>query len=188
MARKLTFTKTDIDDVLIVEGPVFDDDRGFFCEVYNRTNWAAAGFEHRFVQDNLSLSRRGTVRGMHYQIDPHGMGKYIRVLRGAIFDVGVDLRRGSDTFGMWVGRTLSAENGVGMWIPSGFAHGFLALDDDTLVYYKCTNTYHPASERAIAYNDPDIAIAWPFKPTVVSPKDAEAPRFNDADYNFTMSL
>lgn len=188
MARKLTFTRTEIEDVLTVEGPVFEDDRGFFCEVYNRTAWAAEGFEHRFVQDNMSMSRRGTLRGMHYQLEPHGMGKYIRVLRGSVFDVAIDLRRGSDSFGKWVGRTLSAENGVGMWIPSGFAHGFLATEDDTLVLYKCTATYHPASERAIKYDDPEVGIAWPEKPALVSPKDVEAPAFKDAEYNFTMTL
>lgn len=188
MAQKLTFTATEIDDVLMVEGPVFHDDRGFFCEVHNHKAWALKGFEHRFVQDNMSLSRRGTMRGMHYQIEPHGMGKYIRVLRGAVFDVAIDLRRGSETYGKWVGRTLSAENGLGMWIPSGFAHGFLAMEDDSLVYYKCTSPYYPAAERAIAYNDPEVGIAWPFEPTVVSPKDAAAPRFKDAEHNFTMAL
>lgn len=188
MTRKLTFTRTEIEDVMTVEGPVFEDDRGYFCEVYNRATWTAEGFEHRFVQDNMSLSRRGTLRGMHYQLEPHGMGKYIRVLRGAIFDVAVDLRRGSNTFGQWVGRTLSAENATGMWVPNGFAHGFLALDDDTLVLYKCTNTYHPASERAILYNDPKIGIEWPAEPTVISPKDAEAPGLHEAEYNFAMTL
>jgi dTDP-4-dehydrorhamnose 3,5-epimerase len=188
MAQKLTFTKTEIEDVLEVSGPIFEDDRGFFCEIHNQRAWAEAGFEHRFVQDNMSMSRRGTLRGMHYQIDPHAMGKYICVLRGSIFDVAVDLRRGADTFGQWVGRTLSGANHVGMWIPAGFAHGFVALEDETLVYYKCTNTYHPASERSVAYNDPAIGIEWPIPPTVITPKDAQAPLLKDADYNFTMSL
>lgn len=188
MARKLTFTPTEIEDVLTVEGPLFEDDRGYFCEVYNRKAWAAEGFEHRFVQDNMSQSRRGTLRGLHYQLEPHGMGKYVRVLRGSVFDVAVDLRQGSPAFGKWVGRTLSAANGMGLWIPSGFAHGFLAIEDETVVLYKCTSTYEPSAERAIAYNDPDLAIAWPETPSVISPKDADAPLFRDAEYNFTFTL
>jgi dTDP-4-dehydrorhamnose 3,5-epimerase len=188
MVQKLTFIPTEIEDVLEVRGPVFSDDRGFFCEIHNQRTWAEAGFEQRFVQDNMSLSRRGTLRGMHYQLEPRAMGKYIRVVRGSIFDVAVDLRRGADTFGRWVGRTLSGENHVGMWVPAGFAHGFVALEDETLVYYKCTDTYHPASERSVAYNDPEIGIEWPLTPTVITAKDADAPRLNDAEYNFGLGL
>jgi dTDP-4-dehydrorhamnose 3,5-epimerase len=116
------------------------------------------------------------------------MGKYVRVLQGAVFDVAVDLRQGSPSFGKWVGRTLAAANAMGLWIPVGFAHGFVALEDATIVLYKCTNTYHPPSERSVVYNDPALDIQWPITPTLVSPKDAQAPRLADAEHNFTLSL
>ncbi|HEO70526.1 MAG TPA: dTDP-4-dehydrorhamnose 3,5-epimerase, partial [Candidatus Hydrogenedentes bacterium] len=135
--------------------------------------------------DNLSLSAKGTLRGMHYQIEPHAMGKLVRAITGAVFDVAVDLRRGSPTFGKWVGRMLSEGNPAAMWVPPGFAHGFVALEDHTLVYYKCTRLYAPQAERSLSYADPEVGIEWPMQPTVISPKDAEAPLLREADYNFT---
>jgi len=160
------------------------DDRGFFSESYSKPVWDAAGLAINFLQDNLSLSRKGTLRGMHYQINPDGMGKLVRVVRGSVFDVGIDLRKGSPTFGKWIGRELSETNRLALWLPAGFAHGFLALEDDTLVYYKCDACHTPQSERAVRYNDAQVGIQWPIPPTVISPKDAAAPDFKDAEKNF----
>jgi dTDP-4-dehydrorhamnose 3,5-epimerase len=137
-----------------------------------------------FVQDNLSLSHKGVLRGMHYQIAPHAMGKLIRVLSGAIYDVLVDLRRGSPTFGKWMGREMTEDQPVWLYAPAGMAHGFLSLCDDTRVYYKCTCSYTPAAERAIRHNDRTLDINWPAQPALVSEKDAQAPSFEEADYNF----
>jgi dTDP-4-dehydrorhamnose 3,5-epimerase len=184
MPMPVKITKTEIPDVLVVETGAVRDDRGFFSETYSSKMFEAAGFREAFLQDNLSGSKRGTLRGLHYQIEPHGMGKLVRVMAGSIFDVAVDIRRGSPTFGKWVGRNLTAENRHSLWIPSGFAHGFIALEDDSLVHYKCTNIHTPEAERAINYADPTIAVAWPIEPTLVAPKDAAAPPLDRAEYNF----
>ena len=180
----VTFTETGLPGVLVVESPEFKDDRGFFTETYSQPDWAAAGFNETFVQDNLSMSRKGTVRGMHYQIEPHAMGKLVRTLTGCVFDVAVDLRKGSPTFGKWVGRTLSAENGLSLWIPPGFAHGFIALEEETLVHYKCTHVWTRDAERALFYKDPEVGIVWPTEPTHISPKDLSAPSLAEAEHNF----
>ena len=180
----VTFSESKIPGVLVVRTAVFRDDRGFFTETYSQPKWHEAGYKEEFVQDNLSLSSRGTLRGMHYQIEPHAMGKLIRTIRGAVYDVAVDLRKNSPTFSKWVGYTLSAENGLALWIPPGFAHGFLALEDNTTVYYKCTNVYTPQAERALAYNDPTVGIEWPIEPLHISEKDAAAPYLNQAEFNF----
>jgi dTDP-4-dehydrorhamnose 3,5-epimerase len=184
MQAPVTFSETEIPGVLLVETRYFGDARGYFTEVHSEPAWKAAGFAEHFVQDNLSLSRNGTLRGMHYQLAPHGMGKFVRVLRGAVFDVAVDLRRGSPTFSRWLGQVLSEENRLGLWIPKGLAHGFLALDDDTLMYYKCNAVYTPAAERSLRYDDPAVGIDWPAKPVHVSPRDAQAPLLEAAEYNF----
>jgi len=184
MPMPVKFSKTDIPGMLLVEVGCVGDDRGFFSEVYSEAVWRDAGFEERFVQDNLSLSAKGTLRGMHYQLEPHGLGKLVRVVRGSIFDVGVDLRKGSPAFGKWVGRTLSAENRLALWLPVGLAHGFLALEDDTLAYYKSTGHHTPEAERSLSYFDPEVGIAWPCRPTIVSPKDAQAPTIERAEHNF----
>jgi len=184
MPMSVEFTKTEIADVLVVKTGQFDDDRGFFTETYSAPVWKAGGFEEIFVQDNLSRSRKGTLRGMHYQLSARGMGKLVRVVHGAIFDVAVDLRRGSPTFGKWVGRKLSAENGLSLWVPVGFAHGFVALEDETLVWYKCTDSHAPEAERSLNYNDPTVAVRWPLVPTIISPKDEQAPLLADAEYDF----
>ena len=176
---------TEIDDVIVIESPLFRDDRGYFTELYNEKTWGEAGFPvQEFKQDNMSVSQKGTLRGLHYQILPHGQGKLVRALRGSIYDVAVDIRRGSPTFGKWVGHTLSEENGCSLWMPPGFAHGFLALEDDTCAMYKCTEFWTPDSERAILYNDPAIGIEWPIQPDSITEKDADAPLLNDAEYNF----
>jgi len=182
--KLVEFIPTEIENVLIVKPHVFGDDRGFLTETYSERNWALEGFRASFVQDNLSLSSKGTLRGMHYQLEPHAMGKLVRAVTGAVFDVGVDLRRGSPTFGRWVGRTLRAEDHAALWLPPGFAHGFVALEDHTLVYYKCTEFYTPEAEASLAYNDPDVGIEWPIEPTSISRKDLGAPRLKDAKYNF----
>ncbi len=184
MPMPIKMTPTEFPGVLLIETGCFFDERGFFSETYSKPVWDAAGFTENFLQDNLSLSRRGTVRGMHYQLEPHGMGKLVRVISGAIFDVGIDLRRNSPTFGTWYGRELNDDNKLALWFPAGFAHGFVALADDTLVHYKCNAAHAPQAERAIRYDDPDLAIAWPVKPTIVSKKDAAAPLFKEAEFNF----
>ncbi len=184
MPVPITITKTEINGILEIRPKLFSDERGFFTETYNQDVWEAEGFSETFRQDCLSLSCKGTLRGMHYQLDPHGMGKLVRVLRGAVYDVGVDVRKGSPTFGKWIGRELSEENGLALWIPVGFAHGFVALADDTLVYYKCSATHAPDAERSLSYKDPAVGIEWPLQPTVITDKDEHAPLLKDADYNF----
>ncbi len=162
-------------EVLLVEPKVFGDDRGFFFESFNRATFkAATGLDLDFVQDNHSKSARGVLRGLHYQLPPQAQGKLVRVLAGEIFDVAVDVRKGSKTFGRWVSATLSAENKQQMWVPAGFAHGFLTISETAEVLYKTTDFYAPEHERCIAWDDPAIAIAWPLreKPTL-SPKDAQ---------------
>lgn len=176
----MQITPLDIPDVLLLTPRVFADERGYFMETYQEERLRAAGLP-AFVQDNESCSRRGVLRGLHYQLAPHAQGKLVRVARGAVWDVAVDIRRGSPTFGKWTGTTLSAANHAMLWIPPGFAHGFLALEDNTVFLYKCTAAYTPAAERGIRWNDPDLAIDWP-EPTaaLVSAKDAALPLFRDA--------
>jgi dTDP-4-dehydrorhamnose 3,5-epimerase len=173
---------TGIPDVRVVEPRVFGDDRGFFYESFNRRALEAAlGRELDFVQDNHSLSARGVLRGLHYQL-PHPQGKLVRVTRGEVFDVAVDLRRASPTFGRWVGEVLSAGNKRQLWIPEGFAHGFLVLSEAAEFLYKTTDYWHPEAERCIRWDDPDLAIAWPDPggAPLVSSKDAAGVRFADA--------
>lgn len=176
--------ETEIPAVLELHIPVFSDARGFFSESYNQETWATVGFRETFVQDNVSLSSKGVLRGLHYQLNPQGMGKLVRAITGAVFDVAVDLRRGAPTFGQWVGRILDAETPFWLWIPVGFAHGFVALQDNTRVYYKCTGAYNGKAERAIRHDDPDLNITWPVPATIISEKDANAPFFKDSEHNF----
>jgi dTDP-4-dehydrorhamnose 3,5-epimerase len=167
-----------LDGLVLFEPSVFADDRGAFFESFNARQFLdATGAAPSFVQDNQSISRAGVVRGLHYQLSPHAQGKLVRVLSGSIFDVAVDLRQGSDTFGRWAGVELSASNNLQLWIPPGFGHGFLALEDDARVLYKTTDFWHRESERAIRWDDPEIAIAWPLAglEVLVSAKDAVAP-------------
>lgn len=183
MPMPVDLTPTEIGGVLEVRTKRFHDERGFFSEAYSEKVWAESGFNEIFVQDCLSKSAKGVLRGMHYQLAPHGMGKLVRVISGAIFDVGVDLRRESSTFGQWVGRELSADNGLALYFPPAFAHGFVALTDDALVYYKCTAMHTPESERAIHFADPEIGIEWPMQPTIISQKDKDAPPLAQAEIN-----
>jgi dTDP-4-dehydrorhamnose 3,5-epimerase len=176
-------TRLAIPDVVLLEPAVFDDDRGAFFESYNARAFAkATGLEPHFVQDNQSLSRRGVLRGLHYQLPPSPQGKLVRVLVGAVFDVAVDIRRSSPSFGRWVAEILSAENRRQLWIPEGFAHGFLALREGTEVLYKTTDFYNRAAERAIRWDDRDLSIAWPTDVSpILSAKDAAASSFADSE-------
>lgn len=178
------FRRCAIPDVKVVEPPYFGDDRGFFSETYKYSEFGLNGIDLAFIQDNQSGSRRGVLRGLHYQLNPAAQGKLVRVLKGSIYDVAVDIRRGSPHYGKWVAETLSRENRLMLWIPPGFAHGFVTLEDDTEVLYKTTDEYAPEYERGIIWNDPVLAIEWPFYAPVVSAKDGRLPFFKDAENNF----
>ena len=172
-------TPTDLPGVLIFEPRVFRDDRGFFVETWNRDRYAGAGLPREFVQDNLSESAPGVLRGLHYQ-HPNGQGKLVGVTRGSVFDVAVDIRVGSPTFGRWVGVALSAEDGRQLYIPPGFAHGFVVNGDVRATFqYKCTAPYDPASEGSVAWDDPDLGINWPVAAPTLNAKDRDAPRLRD---------
>ena len=175
--------QTDLAEVLVLTPRFFRDERGFFAESYNKRAFAeAVGSDVEFVQDNHSRSTRGVLRGLHYQLPPRAQGKLLRVAAGAIFDVAVDMRRTSPNFGRWVGCVLSADKGNQLWIPPGFAHGFLTLSDSADVLYKASDYYEPASERSVVWNDPDIAIAWNLEvEPILSGKDAAAPPFAAAE-------
>jgi dTDP-4-dehydrorhamnose 3,5-epimerase len=175
---------TELSGVMEIRSDLFRDDRGYFTELHNASTWGFPGNPPQFVQDNMSCSDKGTIRGLHYQINPHAQGKLVRVMSGSVFDVAVDIRHGSPTFGNWIGRTLSEANGIALWIPVGFAHGFLALENLTRVMYKCDNLWAPESERSILYNDETLQIEWPIEVTLVNQKDLEAPSFGEAEYNF----
>ncbi|WP_034943057.1 dTDP-4-dehydrorhamnose 3,5-epimerase [Erwinia oleae] len=175
--------KTDIPDVLIFEPNVFGDERGFFFESFSQKVFEeAVGRKIEFVQDNHSKSAKGVLRGLHYQLAPHAQGKLVRCVVGEVFDVAVDIRRFSPTFGAWVGVHLSAENKRQLWIPEGFAHGFLVLSDTAEFVYKTTNYYHPESDRGIFWNDPDIGIDWPkISEKILSTKDSKQPTLGQAE-------
>ena len=175
--------QTAIPEVILIEPKVFEDPRGFFMETYQQKKYEAAGIINKFVQDNHSRSIQGTLRGLHYQIK-HPQGKLVRAIVGEIFDVAVDLRRVSPTFGKWVGSNLSAENKRQIWIPPGFAHGFYALSDWTEIIYKTTDIYSPENERVILWNDPLIGIDWPLIPNkeiILSGKDQEGKKLSEAE-------
>jgi len=177
-----------IADVLLITPPRFEDNRGFFSETWNEAKLAAAGFAHQFVQDNHSFSRNtGTIRGLHCQIAPAVQGKLVRVVRGAIWDVAVDIRHGSATFGQHVAVTLSAGNWRQLWIPGGFLHGFCTLEPDTEVIYKVTAPYDKAAERAVIWNDPALGLPWPVAAAdaLLSDKDMVLPVLADCDVWFT---
>jgi len=171
--------------VVVLQPKLFADERGYFVETYNKSRFAEQVLsDPDFVQDNESCSRRGVLRGLHYQIAPHPQGKLVQAVVGAIFDVAVDLRQSSSTFGDWIGVTLTAENRNQLWIPEGFAHGFLALSDNARVAYKVTDSYAPQCERTIRWDDETIGIDWPLDGgthPIVSAKDADAPGMSSAD-------
>lgn len=174
---KFTFEQTKIPGVIVVTPTVFGDARGYFMETYQYEEFAAGGIELPFVQDNQSSSTKGVLRGLHYQTE-HAQGKLVRVVSGEVFDVAVDLRRDSETFGQWTGVYLSAENKKQFYIPPGLAHGFLVLSDSAEFVYKCTDYYAPQYEAGLMYNDPDIGIEWPIAPDMevrLSAKDGAHP-------------
>jgi len=179
----MRIVETKLPGVLIIEPKVYEDLRGVFYESYNYRDYAALGITEVFVQDNHSRSVRGTVRGLHYQIAP-GQAKLVRVATGEVFDVTVDIRRGSPTFGQWQGIVLSAENRRQIYIPAGFAHGFCATSVVADFLYKCSSYYDPAAERGIAWDDPDLAIPWPTAAPIVSERDRRHPRLAEADHDF----
>ena len=169
-----------IPDLLLIEPQVFGDERGFFKETFHAARYAEIGIREPFVQDNLSRSKQGILRGMHLQ-HPHAQGKLVSVVEGAVFDVAIDVRVGSPTFGQWVGVELSAANHRQLYVPPGFAHGFCVTSESVLFSYKCTDVYHPECELGIAYSDPEIGIAWPVREPLVSAKDAVYPRLSEID-------
>jgi dTDP-4-dehydrorhamnose 3,5-epimerase len=178
------FQRLEIPDIILVQARAARDKRGYFMETYKQSVFASNGLPDVFVQDNHSHSMRGVLRGLHYQKHPKAQGKLVMVLRGEIFDVAVDIRRGSPTFGTWIGRVLSSENWHMLYIPIGFAHGFCVLSDEADVVYKVTDEYAPECERGIVWNDPEIGIQWPVAQPIVSTKDAVLPLLKDADFNF----
>ncbi|NPC70548.1 dTDP-4-dehydrorhamnose 3,5-epimerase [Corallococcus sp. AB004] len=168
-----------IPDVLLIEPKVFGDDRGFFLESFHAKRYADVGVVGPFVQDNLSRSVKGTLRGLHFQ-EPNAQGKLVQCLAGAVWDVAVDIRKGSPTFGRWVAAELTGENKHQLWVPAGLAHGFCVVSDSADFFYKCTALYSPESEQSVAWDDPDLAIPWPVKQPLLSAKDQRAPRLKDA--------
>jgi len=181
------FNTLEIPGPLLIRPRVFDDDRGFFLELYKHSDFVKAGIKHHLIQDNFSKSTKGVLRGLHYQRTPKEQGKMVLCIKGRIFDVAVDIRKGSPYFGKWVGAELNDDNRHMLFIPPGFAHGFQVVSDKAEVMYKCTEEFSPADERGIIWNDPDIAITWPLSETVLSDKDKNNPRLRDADNNFEYS-
>jgi len=179
-----TFKRLEIPEVILIEPEVFSDERGFFMETYKYSEFASFGISERFVQDNHSRSVKGVLRGLHYQNPPKAQGKLVRVVVGEIFDVAVDIRKGSPTYGKWVGVKLSAENKRMLYIPPGFAHGFCVLSDVAEVVYKVTEEYAPESEAGIIWNDPEVGIDWPIENPMLSAKDANWPILRDAVNRF----
>jgi len=176
-----------IPDVKLIEPDVFGDNRGFFMETYRADQFKEAGIPTNFVQDNMSSSKKGVLRGLHFQKNPYSQGKLVRVVRGEVFDVAVDLRKGSPYFGKWVGDLLSEENKRSLYVPQGFAHGFCVVSIDAVFHYKCTEFYHPEAEGGLRYDDPTVNVEWPLPdlPKITSPKDEKAPFLENIDCNFT---
>ena len=182
----MNIIKTKFEDAILIEPKVFGDHRGFFTEIYNKEMFQQNGIDMDFIQDNHSLSQQpGTLRGMHYQLNDKAQTKLVRVTRGAIYDVIVDIRKGSPTYGEWQGFILSADNKRQLLVPKGFAHGFCTIVENTEVQYKVDELYSPEHDRGIAWNDPTLNIDWPFNNPVLSDKDTKHPTLADADNNFT---
>jgi dTDP-4-dehydrorhamnose 3,5-epimerase len=176
-----SFKALEIPDVLVVESETYHDDRGFFRETYRRSAFGEGGLDRTFVQANVSRSGRGVVRGLHYQRDPAAVGKLVGVAQGRIFDVAADVRPGSPTFGQWVGIELADDDGRMLFVPEGFAHGFCALEDDTLVTYLMTGEYSSAHDAGVRWNDPDLAVDWPIRDPMLSQKDRELPLLSEIE-------
>ena len=180
---EFSFKALEIPDVLLVTHGIFKDPRGFFLESFREEPFSKMGIP-RFVQDNHAKSTKGVLRGMHYQLRPAAIGKLVRCLRGRIFDVAVDIRRGSAHFGRWVGVELAEDDCRMLYIPEGFAHGYCVLSEEGEVFYKTTGYYSPAHDRGFRWNDPEVKVAWPIAEPILSPKDANAPLLKDAENNF----
>lgn len=171
--------QTNLKGVVVIKPRVFEDERGYFFESYNESTFKANGLNMNFVQDNQSLSQKGVLRGLHFQNNPHAQGKLVRVITGAVYDVALDIRKNSPTYGQWFGQELNAQNKWMMYVPEGFAHGFVTLENNTIFSYKCTNTYNKAAEDCILWNDPQLAIDWKIENPILSAKDLEGKKFND---------
>lgn len=178
--------KTKIPGLLKIKPDVFEDERGYFFESYNREKFVQAGINYKFVQDNESKSQKGVLRGLHFQNPPYAQGKLVRVMKGAVLDVAVDIRKKSPTYGKWASIELSESNKMMYWIPPGFAHGFITLEDNTVFFYKCTNVYNKQSEGSIRWNDPDLNIDWKTKNPILSEKDKIVPFFKDFESKFVL--
>jgi dTDP-4-dehydrorhamnose 3,5-epimerase len=179
-----TQKQLEIPGLVLVEARRFDDNRGFFTELFKSSDFLDYGLPPAFVQDNFSHSTHGVLRGLHYQVPPHAQGKLVMALRGRIFDVAVDMRRGSPTYQQWLGLALSGQSGQMLYVPPGFAHGFCVLSDEADVLYKVTAEYAPDCDRGILWNDPQIGIDWPIAEPLLSPKDAALPPLHGADNPF----
>jgi dTDP-4-dehydrorhamnose 3,5-epimerase len=177
-------TQTKLSGLLVIDPKVFGDERGYFFESFNEETYKAAGLIERFVQDNESRSGKGVLRGLHFQEPPYAQGKLVRVARGAVMDVSVDIRKDSPTYGEWVAYELSEHNKRQLWIPPGFAHGFVTLEDDTIFIYKCSCIYKKESENSIRWNDPELNIDWGIADPIVSEKDKVAPLFKELNSAF----
>ena len=175
----MTIEKTFIEGLLVLKPKVFEDPRGYFFESYNQKALEEAGIKEHFVQDNQSLSQQGVLRGLHMQKPPFAQGKLVRVIKGAVLDVAVDLRKNSPTYGKYFSLELTEENKITFWIPVGFAHGFLTLRNDTIFHYKCSQYYHKASEASVLWNDPDLQINWEIEHPILSEKDQYGTAFKD---------
>lgn len=180
----MEIVKTSIEGLLIIKPDVFKDERGYFFESYNKERFLKHGLDMTFVQDNESKSGKGVLRGLHFQKPPYAQGKLVRVVKGSVMDVAVDIREGSPTYGKWEATILSEENKEMFWIPEGFAHGFVTLEDNTVFTYKCTNAYNKDSEGSLRWNDPDININWNIENPILSEKDKISPLFNEFETPF----
>jgi dTDP-4-dehydrorhamnose 3,5-epimerase len=178
------FKNLPIPEIILIEPKKYGDARGFFMETYKYSDFARTGIKEYFVQDNYSRSSMGVLRGLHYQKNPNAQGKLVQCIKGRIFDVAVDIRRGSPTFRRWVSAELSEDNNLMLYVPPAFAHGFVVLSESADVVYKCTGEYVPQDDRGIIWNDPDLGITWPVKDPLLSEKDARHPLLKDADNNF----
>ena len=177
------FIRLEIPDVVLIKPLVFPDERGFFMETFKKSDFVRNGINYDFVQDNHSKSKKGVLRGLHYQLNPKAQGKLVRCIKGKIWDVAVDIRKGSPWYSKWVAVELSEENKHMLWIPPGFAHGFVALENSEILY-KCTEEYEPALDRGIIWNDREIGIKWPITNPILSKKDAGLPELKSAENNF----
>lgn len=180
-----TFKKLEIPNVILIEPQLFSDKRGFFYEFFKEADFLSYGITVRFIQENFSHSIKGVVRGLHFQKNPRAQAKLVTVIKGKIFDVAVDIRKNSPTYGKWVGEILSEENHRSLYIPEGFAHGFCVLSDEADVLYKVSDEYSPENDRGIIWNDPTINISWQIEKPIVSEKDNQLPLLEKSDNNFT---